>query len=72
MIPEGVVAFTNTREVVVGRFDQQAGESREDYVRRLRDRPGVVANGVTLLDLYDRIGALEARVAELESRLGNG
>lgn len=54
----------------MGKLDQQPGESREDYVRRLWDRSGVVANGVTLVDLYNRIQALEARVAELESSRG--
>jgi len=52
----------------MGIFRQQAGETREDYVRRHWARSGVVANGVTLVDLYDRIRALEARVAELEGR----
>lgn len=52
----------------MGSFRQNAGESREDYVRRHWDRSGVVANGVTLVDLYDRIRALEERVAELEGR----
>ena len=41
--------------------------TREEFVRRHRYQPGVVANGETLLDLYDRIGRLEARVAELEA-----
>ena len=48
-------------------FQQQAGETREQFVRREVMRPGVVATGPTLVDLYDRINALEARVAELES-----
>lgn len=41
--------------------------TREDFVRRHHNRPGVVANGATLVDLYDRIGQLESRIAELES-----
>ncbi len=40
----------------------------EDFVRANQGRPGVVADGVTLVDLYDRIAALEARVRELEER----
>ncbi|MEU4385344.1 hypothetical protein [Promicromonospora sp. NPDC023805] len=47
-------------------FHQGAGESREDFVRRHRHRPGVVADGVTLVDLYDRIKRLEHRIAVLE------
>jgi hypothetical protein len=50
-------------------FQQSPGETREAYVRRLWQRPGVVANGVTLVDLYDRIGALEGRLAEAERQL---
>jgi hypothetical protein len=38
----------------------------EQHVRDHRFQPGVIANGQTLIDLYDRINALEARVAELE------
>jgi hypothetical protein len=49
-----------------GTFQQGAGESREDFVRRHRHRPGVVAAGVTLVDLYDRIRRLEHRIAVLE------
>lgn len=49
-----------------GSFQQGAGESREDFVRRHRHRPGVVADGVTLVDLYDRIRRLEHRIAVLE------
>jgi hypothetical protein len=41
-------------------------ESREEFVRRHWQRPGVVANGATLVDLYDRIRALEERVARAE------
>jgi len=40
----------------------------EDFVRANWQRPGVVADGVTLVDLYDRIAALEARIRELEER----
>lgn len=47
-------------------FQQGAGESREDFVRRHRHRPGVVADGVTLVDVYDRIRRLEHRIAVLE------
>ena len=47
-------------------FQQGAGESREDFVRRHRHRPGVVADGVTLVDLYDLIRRLEHRIAVLE------
>lgn len=47
-------------------FEQGAGETREDFVRRHRHRPGVVADGVTLVDLYDRIRRLEHRIAALE------
>jgi hypothetical protein len=42
------------------------GESREAFVRRHWQRPGVVANGVTLVDLYNRIATLEQRITELE------
>lgn len=52
----------------MGTFDQLPGESREDFVRRFSSRSGVVANGVTLVDLYNRIAALERRVEQLESR----
>ncbi|MFC8800633.1 hypothetical protein ACFT1B_36075 [Streptomyces griseoincarnatus] len=48
-------------------FEQAAGETREDFVRRHRNRPGVVANGATLVDLYDRIRVLEERLAAVES-----
>ncbi|MCT9083538.1 hypothetical protein [Streptomyces fulvoviolaceus] len=47
-------------------LQQAPQESREEFVRRHWQRPGVVANGVTLVDLYDRIRALEERVARAE------
>jgi hypothetical protein len=47
-------------------FQQAPQETREEFVRRNWNRPGVVANGETLIDLYDRIRALEARLAETE------
>lgn len=50
-------------------FQQSTGETREAYVRRHWQRPGVVANGVTLVDLYDRISELERRLAEAEEKL---
>ncbi|MEU5890651.1 hypothetical protein ABZ835_27960 [Streptomyces sp. NPDC047461] len=49
-------------------FQDSAQESREEFVRRNWQRPGVVANGVTLVDLYDRIRALEERVARAEQQ----
>ncbi|MFI1360100.1 hypothetical protein ACH4TV_41935 [Streptomyces sp. NPDC020898] len=49
-------------------LQQSSQESREEFVRRHWQRPGVVANGVTLVDLYDRIRALEERVARAEQR----
>ncbi|WP_327640292.1 hypothetical protein OHB24_18505 [Kribbella sp. NBC_00482] len=49
-------------------FEQSSQESREEFVRRHWQRPGVVANGVTLVDLYDRIRALEERVARAEQQ----
>ncbi|MGN7977039.1 hypothetical protein ACTJJ4_05655 [Microbacterium sp. 22195] len=52
----------------MGQFDQLPGETREQFVRRFSQRPGVVADGVTLVDLYNRIRMLEARVDELEER----
>ncbi|KKI21800.1 MULTISPECIES: hypothetical protein [unclassified Leucobacter] len=42
--------------------------THEEFVRWNWRRPGVVADGVTLVELYDRIRALEARVQELEGR----
>lgn len=48
-------------------FEQGAGETREDFVRRHQNRPGVVADGKTLVDLYDQIRRLEHRIAALES-----
>ena len=50
-------------------LNQSPGESREAFVRRNWQRPGVVANGVTLVDLYDRIALLERRLAEAEQEL---
>ncbi|MFD5164265.1 hypothetical protein ACFWMJ_40535 [Streptomyces hawaiiensis] len=47
-------------------FQQSVQESREEFVRRHWRRSGVVANGVTLVDLYDRIRALEERVSRAE------
>ncbi|WP_406216964.1 hypothetical protein [Streptomyces canus] len=49
-------------------FHQSSQESREEFVRRHWQRPGLVADGVTLVDLYDRIQALEERVARAERR----
>ncbi|MFI0084823.1 hypothetical protein [Streptomyces bobili] len=49
-------------------FHQSSQESREQFVRRHWQRPGVVADGVTLVDLYDRIAALEERLARAERR----
>jgi hypothetical protein len=48
---------------------QSPGESREAFVRRNWQRPGVVANGETLVDLYDRIATLERRLASAEEQL---
>ncbi|GAA4730408.1 hypothetical protein GCM10023350_12070 [Nocardioides endophyticus] len=42
-------------------------ETREEFVRRHRHQPGVVANGETLVDLYDRIRELEERLAAIEA-----
>jgi hypothetical protein len=50
-------------------FQQSPGETREAFVRRHWQRPGVVADGVTLVDLYDRIEELAKRVADTEQRL---
>lgn len=47
-------------------LEQAPHESREEFVRRHWQRSGVVANGETLVDLYDRIRALEERVARAE------
>ncbi|MCX5256520.1 hypothetical protein OOK27_20685 [Streptomyces canus] len=49
-------------------FQQSSQESREEFVRRHWQRSGLVADGVTLVDLYDRIQALEERVARAERR----
>ncbi len=48
--------------------EQVPGESREDFVRRNWQRPGVVATGATLVDLYDRIRVLEDRLARAEQK----
>jgi hypothetical protein len=56
------------RTAVSTGFNQSPDESREEFVRRNWQRPGVVANGETLVDLYDRIRALEERLAEAEQR----
>ncbi|MCF4122199.1 hypothetical protein L1785_14560 [Antribacter sp. KLBMP9083] len=59
----------------VNGFQQAAGESREDFVRRHQNRSGVVANGATLVDLYDRVRRLEERITAVESdqdRQGDG
>ena len=47
-------------------FQQSPDETREAFVRRHWQRPGVVADGVTLVDLYDRINDLERRLADSE------
>jgi hypothetical protein len=52
-------------------LQQSSHESREDFVRRHWQRSGVVADGVTLVDLYDRIRALEERVARAEQHLAS-
>jgi hypothetical protein len=52
-------------------FQQSPGDTREAYVRKHWQRPGVVANGVTLVDLYDRIAELEKRLAETEQQLAS-
>lgn len=49
-------------------LQQASGESREECVRKHWQRPGVVANGVTLVDLYDRIRVLEERLGVAEQR----
>ncbi|MEU4392991.1 hypothetical protein [Kribbella sp. NPDC023855] len=54
------------RAAVSTGFEQSPDESREEFVRRHWQRPGVVADGVTLVDLYDRIRALEERVERAE------
>lgn len=48
---------------------QSPGESREGFVRRNWQRSGVVADGKTLVDLYDRIATLEQRLAAAEEQL---
>ena len=57
-------------QTAVDGLRQAPGETREDFVLRHRDRPGVVANGATLVDLYERIRRLEERVAAVESASG--
>ncbi|MEV8372856.1 hypothetical protein AB0P21_08960 [Kribbella sp. NPDC056861] len=49
-------------------FQQSPEETREEFVRRHWQRPGVVADGVTLVDLYDRIRVLEERLARAEQQ----
>lgn len=51
-------------------FGRDVGETPEEYVRRMSEtsRAGYVAPVLpSLVELYDRVAALEARVAELES-----
>jgi hypothetical protein len=50
-------------------FEQHPGESREAFVRRFSNRPGVVADGTTLVDLYNRCAILQDRIVALEERL---
>ena len=50
-------------------FEHPPGETREAFVRKYWQRPGVVADGVTLVDLYDRIAQLEQGLAEAERQL---
>ena len=50
-------------------FQQGTDESREAFVRRHWQRPGVVADGRTLVDLYDRIAELEERLADTEQQV---
>jgi len=50
-------------------FDQQPGESREAFVRRFSNRPGVVADGTTLVDLYNRCAILQDQIVALEERI---
>jgi len=63
----GASSPAQTGQPAVRGFEQAPGETHEDFVRRHRDRPGVIANGATLVDLYDRIRQLEERLAAVES-----
>ncbi|MFJ9697029.1 hypothetical protein [Kitasatospora sp. NPDC101183] len=63
---ESMQAATSPHGSAPTGFQQSEQESREEFVRRHWQRPGVVADGVTLVDLYDRIRALEERVARAE------
>ncbi|GAA0944676.1 hypothetical protein GCM10009554_39010 [Kribbella koreensis] len=49
-------------------LERSPQEAHEDIVRRNWQRPGVVVNGVTLVDLYNRIRALEERLARAEQQ----
>ncbi|MFI5728524.1 hypothetical protein ACIA49_00270 [Kribbella sp. NPDC051587] len=51
-------------------LQQAPGETREEFVRRNAGRAGVVADGATLVDLYDRIRVLEERLARAEEKSG--
>lgn len=65
-------SFRKIAEQVDGanpRMNHESGESRETFVRRNWQRPGVVADGRTLVDLYDRVNALEQRLAAAEQEL---
>ncbi|WP_405557647.1 hypothetical protein OHV08_27655 [Streptomyces canus] len=64
----GSVPATASRAADRTGFHQSPQESREEFVRRHWQRSGLVADGVTLVDLYDRIQALEERVARAERR----
>ena len=50
-------------------FSQQPGESREAFVRRFSNRPGVVADGTTLVDLYNRLAIQHDQIVALEERI---
>ncbi|MET8982933.1 hypothetical protein ABZX85_45905 [Streptomyces sp. NPDC004539] len=63
---ESMQAATSSHSSASNGFQQSEQESREEFVRRHWQRSGVVADGVTLVDLYDRIRALEERVARAE------
>lgn len=66
---DGIPTFTAPSGDAPSAFQQAPSQTREAYVREHWQRPGVVANGVTLLDLYDRINELERRLAETERQL---